>query len=232
MDKTMTFSPAATLKNIERRLRTSFGDDISTPRARFQAKLHYHLFDHAFLRVPWSNFDKVSEGVYRSNQPDHKRLERYRDMGIRTVLNLRGSNPYSPYLFEAESCEKLGLELVSTQLHARQSASPEELLHLIGLFRSLDKPFVMHCKSGADRAGLASALYQMVIDGKSVEEARKQLSLRYIHLKWTRTGICDHLFDVYEKRNAESPIGIEEWIATEYDHEALTRSFLDRKART
>lgn len=227
----MTFSPAATLKNIERRLRTSFGGDLSTPRARRQAKLHFHLFDHAFLRVPWTNFAKVADGVYRSNHPNHKRFTAYRDMGIRTILNLRGTNPYSPYLFEAESCENLGLTLVSTQLHARQPARREEIQNLIGLFRSIDKPFLMHCKSGADRAGFASALYQMVIEGKSVEEARKQLSLRFIHLKWTKTGICDHFFDVYEARNRESPIGIEEWIATEYDRDALARSFADRKRR-
>ena len=35
----------------ERHLRVSFGDDMSTPKGRFWAYVHFHLMDHAFFRV-------------------------------------------------------------------------------------------------------------------------------------------------------------------------------------
>ena len=209
----------------ERGLHDRTGRDISTPEARRAARRHYLWFDHGILRVWWTNFDQVAPGVFRSNQPDPKRLERYARMGIRTVLNLRGETPHSPYLFEREAADRLGLTLVDLHLKARQAPPAAALLELIDLFPTLEKPILMHCKSGADRAGLASALYLLTQEGASVAEARKQLSFRYLHVKRSRTGILDHVLDLYEARLAEGPIPFRDWVATEYDPVAATRSF-------
>jgi protein tyrosine/serine phosphatase len=83
----------------------------------------------------------------------------------------------------------------------------------------------MHCKSGADRAGLASAIYLMVMMGQDVDAARKMLSPRYIHLRFTKTGVLDMMLDHYAARNAASPIGFEDWIDREYDADALQAAF-------
>lgn len=216
---------AERFKKLERRLRKSVRGDMDSVSGRRKARLQYHVFDHAFLRVFWSNFGKVTDGVYRSNQPTFARFERYKKMGIKSVLNLRGESVESPYQFEKDTCRKLGLKLVNAKIYARKAAGRDELLHLIDCFHSIEKPFLMHCKSGADRAGFASVLYLMVMEGKSLEEARKHLSVRYIHLKWTKTGIVDHIFDMYEAYNAHTPIAIEDWIATVYDKSEANRSF-------
>ena len=213
------------LKSLERRVRTSFGDDISTPRARRQAWWHFQLFDHAFLRVLWTNFDTVAPGVYRSNHPGPKRLEKYKQMGIKTVLNLRGRDKYSPWLFEQEACERLGLNLEVAKIYARKPASRKEILNLIDTMKRIEKPFVMHCKSGADRAGFAAVLYKVIVEKTPLEEARKHLAVKYIHFHWTATGIVDHIIDLYAARNAESPIDMEEWFRTEYDKTAAAESF-------
>jgi protein tyrosine phosphatase (PTP) superfamily phosphohydrolase (DUF442 family) len=219
------------LKSWEVALRTSWGNDISTPALRRQAKWHFHLFDHAWLRILWTNFDEVAPGVYRSNQPDHGRLEKLKAMGIRTIVNLRGTPRQSHYLFEEESCRALGLIMVNLQLHARRAAPRSELLALIETFRTAEKPFLVHCKSGADRAGLAAAIYLLAIEGRSVAEARRQLGPAYIHFRWSQTGICDHLLDAYEARLARGQIGFEDWIATEYDPDELEASFAEKRAR-
>jgi len=88
----------------------------------------------------------------------------------------------------------------------------------------------VHCKSGADRTGLAAALYLMVVEDQPFDLARKQLSFRFLHIRRSSTGILDHFFDAYEARNAASPITIEDWIKTEYDPEALTKSFAAKQA--
>lgn len=103
---------------------------------------------------------------------------------------------------------------------------------MIDTLRTLPKPFLMHCKSGADRAGFASALYLAVVANVPVAEAKKQLSARFLHFGFTSTGILDHIFEVYEARAAQSPISMEEWIATEYDRHALQTSFDTQRART
>lgn len=213
------------VQDAERKIRRSFGKDISTPRARAVAQFHYNLFDHAWLRVLWTNFWQIAPGVWRSNHPTHGRFVKYAGMGIKTVITLRGEEKFSHYLFEKESCAQLGLTLLHAKLWARQAAGRGKLIHLIETMRAAEKPMMFHCKSGADRAGFASAVYLMVFEGVPVEEARKQLGLKYIHLEFTATGIQGYILDIYAARNARAPIGFEDWIRTEYDGPAIQAGF-------
>jgi len=213
------------LDAFERRMRAAFGSDISTPAGRRAAFWHFHLMDHAFLRILWTNMDEIAPGVWRSNQPSPARLRRYRDMGIRTVLSLRGDGVSSHRLFEEEACEDLGLTLVTISLKARGLVPRRRLLDLLDIFETIEKPFVMHCKSGSDRAGLASALYLLHIEGKPVEEARKMLSWRYIHFRNSPTGVLDHMLDTYAADIAEEPMPIRRWIETRYDSAAIEADF-------
>jgi len=222
---------AQRFKEFERASRSSIGNDISTPQARRAAWWYTELFDHAVLRRAWSNFAEVGPGAYRANHPNHQRLEYYRSLGIRSVLTLRGNGSGAPFLFEEESCRQLGMTLHYVALNARNAPDPAELAKLFELFRTIERPFLMHCKSGADRAGLASALYQMAQMGLPVEVARKQLSFRYLHIRASETGILDHLLDTYAAHNAGNPIPIEQWVASEYDPEALERSFAAKRGR-
>lgn len=215
----------AKIETAERKLRRSFGKDISDPRARRWSKLHYNLFDHAFLRRFWTNFYEIAPGVYRSNQPTRARFEKYKTMGITTVVNLRGEDKYAHYLFEKETCTALGLTLLNAKLQARNAVNPNKIVHVIDTLRAAEKPFVFHCKSGADRAGFVAALYLMVFENQPVEVARKQLSLKYIHLDFTATGVQDYILDVYAARNARDPIGFETWIRTEYNATAIQTGF-------
>lgn len=217
------------LDEKERALRKSFGHDITDPAERKKSHWHVRWLDHGILRTFWHNFERVSEGVYRSNHPDHKRFAKYADMGIKTVLNLRGVAQRPHYLFEHESCARLGLTLVTVHMSARNAPDRDRLLEVLDAFDTMERPFLMHCKSGADRTGLVATLYLMVHEGQSLAQARKQLSFRYLHIRKTSTGILDHFFDVYAARNAQDPIAIVDWIKTEYDRDALTTGFAQKQ---
>lgn len=202
--------------------------DLTDPDARARALRDVFWHDHGVLRTYWHNFAPVADDAYRSNHPTHARLAAYRDLGIKAVLNLRGSKPTPMYLLEAESCDALGLTMISVPLAARKPAPKDALAALFAAFDDIPRPFLMHCKSGADRAGLASALY--VLDqGGSLETARAQLSLRFLHLKFTRTGVQDHLLDCYAQRLTKGPMTIRDWIAQEYDPDALADSFAQKR---
>ena len=219
-------TPIAHFRNWTRGLRSSLETDtLATEEARRKARRFMMWFDHEFVRIPWSNFAQVAPGVYRSNQPTRKRLERYAAMGIKTVLFLRAPTKAPPYLQAQAYCEELGLTLVARSLAARSAPSRDILMSLIEVFPTLEKPFLMHCKSGADRASFASAIWLLTQEGASVDEARKMLSPRFIHLKWTKTGILDYILDAYDLRNTRAPIGFADWVATEYDPDALQAGF-------
>lgn len=209
----------------ERNLRQSYNTDLSTPENRRRARIYNLWFDHAILRGVWTNHFEVAPGVYRSNHPTRKRFARLKAMGIKSILNLRGAAGAAHYLAEKEICAELGLTLVDVTLHARYAAPRSDILALIAAFRSIERPFVMHCKSGADRAGFASAIYLMVIEGQPVSEARRMLGLRYLHLKRSRTGVLDYILDVYAGHQAQTGATFEEWVKNSYDNAAIQAAF-------
>lgn len=216
------------ISDWERDLRASYNTDLSTPENRRRANIYNLWFDHAVLRTLWTNFWEIAPGVYRSNQPTHKRFAAMKANGIKSVLNLRGSFGAAHYLVEEESCRDLGLNLTSINLQARHAPPGEEILAMVRAFREIEKPFVMHCKSGADRAGFAAALYLLVIEGRPMPEARRQLGLKYLHLRFSKTGVLDHILDVYEARNARDPIGFEDWVRAEYEFVAMQNDYLSK----
>ncbi|MBZ0129260.1 MAG: tyrosine-protein phosphatase [Rhodobacteraceae bacterium] len=219
------------LEDRERAWRESFGNDISTPAKRRQARWHFNWVDHGILRYWWTNFDQVAPGVYRSNQPSPARLARYRDRGIRSVLNLRGTSLYSYYLFEHEACAALGLSLTDINLFPTALPTREAIFELEGHFRCLEKPFVMHCKSGADRAGFASALYLLLIEDAPVEQAMRHMSFRYLHIRASAKGILDYFLESYAETNKVSPIAFRDWVQTMYDRDAMTEAFLASRGK-
>ncbi len=212
-------------RDFERAVARRYGRQIDTPRNRRRAWLHFHLFDHAILRGVWWNLEEIAPGVWRSNQPSPARIARYKRMGIKTIINLRGEKQQSHYLFEEEACAREGIALMNVELSARKLVSRESLLGLIALMRAAERTMLMHCKSGSDRAGFASVLYLAIVEGEEVSAARRMLHWKYLHLKTTDTGILDHVLDVYEADRAETGLDLEGWIATRYDPEALTDSW-------
>ena len=77
----------------------------------------------------------------------------------------------------------------------------------------------MHCKSGADRAGFAAGVF-LLLHGGSADDALRQLSWRFGHVRQSRTGILDAVFAAYREQ-AEGRLGFAEWARTEYEPEAL-----------
>jgi len=206
--------------------------DLSNPIARRLSRAHFLLGDQGVLRLWWTNFYPVADRAFRSNQPSPKRLKTYQRQGIRSVLNLRGVGTSSNYLFEKEACEKLGLCLKSVHLKPKSLPTLETLKTLEAHFHDIPKPFVMHCKSGADRAGFAAALYLLLIEGAPVNEAARQLSFKYLHIKASKKGIFDYCLETYRKTNEAAPIAFRDWMMTEYDPVKIEAGFkLQRSSR-
>lgn len=210
----------------QRQLTARIGGDISTPEARRAAALHYQLVDHGFLRVLWRNLHQIGPGVYRGNQPSARQLVAlHRRLGLKSVLNLRGLSVQSFHLFEAEVCVRLGITLVDLPLSARQAPSKAMLEDLYAVLRDLPRPLLIHCKSGADRTGLAAVMYQMVVAGQPFAVARRQLSFRYLHVARSPAGIQDHILRHYEAAFAVSGVGFMDWVRDGYDPAEVTASF-------
>lgn len=199
--------------------------DLSTPENYRKAAFYERWFDHGFLRERWTNMYQITPDVWRSNHPTATRFDRLTQMGIRTIISLRGSCSAPWALLEQEACERHGIALKTVGLQSRKAPSRAALQALIYLFRSVDGPILMHCKSGADRAGLASAIYLIVIQGEPVANARRMLSLRYAHLKCSKTRVLGMLLDDFAAAGGD----FEHWLAHDYDESALQHRFDARR---
>lgn len=208
-----------------RAYRTSLRTDLSTPANRRRALAYQRWMDHGFLRSLWTNMHAIAPDVWRSNHPTPRRFDRLAAMGIRTIVSLRGSGTAPWALLEQEACARLGISLETVALQSRAAPPKAELQKLIALFRRVEKPLLIHCKSGADRAGLASAIYLLVIEQRPLAQARRMLSWRYIHLRWTKTGVLDLLLDTYQ---ASGEPDFERWLEHDYDAAALQAAFKAR----
>jgi protein tyrosine phosphatase (PTP) superfamily phosphohydrolase (DUF442 family) len=211
--------PGRRLYDLERRWRAHYNVAPDTPEMARRARIYMRWFDHEILRHLWTNQHEVAPGVLRSNHPTEARLERLARDGLRAVLTLRGTSPSAHNLLEQAKCKALGLPLHAVALGTRRAPPREALIELIDIFRRIERPFLLHCKSGADRAGLASAIYLMVIEGRSLEEARRMLSLRYFHVRNSHAGELDRVLDGYARDGGG--LSFEDWVCERYDRDSL-----------
>ena len=99
------------------------------------------------------------------------------------IINLRGANPgLHWYDKEVAEANLLGIRHIDFRMSARRELSRAQAVELIGLMAKAAKPILIHCASGSDRTGLASALYLASIAKLGEEASEGQLSLRFGHL--------------------------------------------------
>src|SRR6185503_10431006 len=173
------------------------GFDLTTPGGRRRTYLDYLWNDHAYLRLGFSNAHWISDELLRANQPWPHQLAAWQARGIRTVVNLRGGFDASFYALEKDACARLGLTMVNFTVTSREVPSREQVLGAKRLYETIAYPALIHCKSGADRAGIMSVLYMHFRKGLPIREALAQLSLKYLHIKQGKTGVLDYVFERY-----------------------------------
>ncbi|MGE4481824.1 tyrosine-protein phosphatase [Acidocella sp.] len=199
--------------------------DITTRKGRRNAWLDALFVDHAVLRLLWTNFAVVVPGkLYRSNHPTPGNLRRFaRKVGLKSLINLRGQAKNGSDALSREEARRLGLDFYDMAFESRGAPHKERILRLAGIFQQMQGPALIHCKSGADRAGLVAGLY-ILINGGTAAEAMRQLSWRFGHIKHSKTGILDDFVRLYQQ-TAEGRKQFLDWVREEYDEEGLRAAF-------
>jgi len=198
---------------------------LVTPRDRLRAWIDMLFADNGILRLVIPNMHRVADGVWRSGQPTPGRLRAFARRGGRAVVSLRAGRGFGSLPLELQACRDAGLGFHNLPLRARTLPSREEIRAAARLFETVERPVLLHCQSGADRAGFAAALYLMLAEGRPVAEARRQLALGYGHIRLSRAGVLDAFFDAYARDTDQNPMPLAEWAETRYDPGRIAAGF-------
>jgi len=180
--------------------------------------------DHGALRLVYLNHHQVSHKLSRCAQPAPQQIASFAASGVRTIVNLRGGKGHGAWPLEQEACEQHGINLVRFVVRSTDAPDRESILTAREFFANLAYPAVVHCKSGADRAGFFAALY-VLLEGGTAAEALEQLSLKYGHNRYGRAGILDAFIERYRDEGEARGIPFLEWVERHYDPDALAREF-------
>ena len=177
------------------------------------------------FRLVWANTAEVVPGkLWRGNHPTPARLRRLvQRLGLRTVINLRGHRRCGSDALSRAEAARLGLVHIDMAFESRGAPHRERILRFYEIWRAIETPAFMHCKSGADRAGLAAGLVHL-FDGGTSAQALAELTWRRGHFSRSPTGILDAFFYLYATQ-AEGRLPFLDWVRNEYDEQALRASF-------
>ena len=116
-----------------------------------------------------TNLYKIDSGVYRSEQPSHEDFKALEKYGIGEVLNLRNRHSDD----DEAAGTNVKLHRVKTKAH---SINEEQLIEALRIIKNRKAPIVIHCHHGSDRTGAVCALYRVVFQNVSKEDAIHEMT--------------------------------------------------------
>jgi tyrosine-protein phosphatase SIW14 len=115
------------------------------------------------------NFYRLDARVYRSAQPDEKGFLELERLGIRSVLNLRDHHS------DNGDAKGTALKLYRVEMDAG-GITDANVIEALRIIKNADAPILIHCWHGSDRTGLISAMYRIVFQGWSKDDAIDELT--------------------------------------------------------
>jgi protein tyrosine/serine phosphatase len=111
------------------------------------------------------NLHKIDDNLFRSAQPTRQGMKNLKKLGIKTIINLRA--------FHSDTDGLRGAGLLDEELSAKTwHIEDEDVIRVLKIIKQKENgPFLIHCKHGADRTGIMSAMYRIVEQGWSKDEA-------------------------------------------------------------
>ena len=140
---------------------------------------------------------QVNPNLYRGGQPKEGGIDRLKQMGIKTIINLRDADDRSRS--EEGEAKALGLRYFNIPLPNFDRPDDKTVSQILSLIATAEnQPIFVHCKRGADRTGTIIALYRIDHDGWTSDRAKaeaKQHGMGFWQYK-----MKDYIHDYYTRR--------------------------------
>ena len=157
--------------------------------------------DSQYPELP--NFHQVNPQLYRGGQPKTGGLQKLKELGVKTVVNLRGEDDHSRA--EETEARSLGLRYYGFALPGFSRPGDEEVQRVLDIINSPEnQPVFVHCHHGHDRTGTIVACYRISHDGWTGKQAKNEAQ-RY-GLSWTEIGMKRYIDDYYDRSHRKKTL--------------------------
>lgn len=143
-------------------------------RGSFRAALLVLLASVGLAGPPGTpNYREVNSEIARGGQPTPEGFRNLAAMGIRTIVDLRGSGERSES--ERKLVKALGMRYVSIPMSSVRPPTTQEISQVLQVFNERSAaPIFVHCRRGADRTGTVLAVYRMEQDRWTNQQALRE----------------------------------------------------------
>lgn len=120
---------------------------------------------------PQHNFYQISNDVFRSEQPSAELIPQLKAHDIDVIINLRSRNKDVAILPSTD------FKLVHIPIHT-WAMSREDLLQVmqqIQQAKAANQRVLIHCYHGSDRTGASIAMYRIIFENWSIEDAMNEM---------------------------------------------------------
>jgi len=133
------------------------------------------------------NFHEVHPYLFRGGQPTIEGMNKLKDKGIATVIDLRG-NP-AETIPEGKLAESLGMKYINLPMSSKAPTSKQVNTFLQSVKKAADGqsgPVFVHCAHGSDRTGCLVGVWRVTQDGFNYEQAYDEMRKYYFSPKFTQ----------------------------------------------
>lgn len=136
------------------------------------------------------NLYKVSNVLYRSAQPTSQGMVNLKDLGVKTVINLRSFHS------DRDEIGKTDLDYKHITMKAWHPERKEAVRFLRIVTDPARGPVLVHCMHGADRTGTMCAVYRIAVQGWTKEEAIREMTDGGFHFHKTFDNLPEWIQDL------------------------------------
>ncbi len=169
-----------------------------------------------------SNLHAVIPGqVYRSAQPSEAEIDRWvPELGLRSIVNLRGAKGKDDRRWlaeEREATSRNGIEHVSLRMSSDDIPPAQTLRELVRILDTAPRPLLLHCRAGAERSGLASAI-AVLLNGGDLAAAHAEFALDkgFVYLVNPRLPRVLDEYELWLAGQPSTPDRFRTWATNEY----------------
>lgn len=160
--------------------------------------------ERSYKELP--NLHKVSDTLYRGAQPLTGYAGRLGELGVKTIINLRGEDEITRD--EQKEAETAGMRYVNISMPGLSAPSDEQVSRVMAIIDNPDyQPVFIHCKRGSDRTGTIAAVYRIAHDGWDAEHAIAEA--KHYGMSWAEFGMKGYISSYYKQqlRTRSQPAG-------------------------